>query len=44
MRESAYDSAIRKFEITSEGLKIDSTFTDAEATLTGVAHPHEENN
>ncbi len=44
MRESAYDSAIRKFEITSEGLKIDSTFTDAEAILTGVAHPHEENN
>ena len=42
MRESAYDSAIRKFEITGEGFKIDATFADAEAILTGVAQPHEE--
>jgi circadian clock protein KaiC len=41
MRESAFDSAIRKFEITSEGFKIDSTFTDAETILTGVARPRE---
>lgn len=42
MRESSYDSAIRKFDITSGGFKIDSTFTDAEAILTGVARPHKD--
>jgi circadian clock protein KaiC len=39
MRESEHDLSIREFAITDQGIKVDSTFTTAEAILTGVAHP-----
>lgn len=42
MRESAYDSSIREFIITNQGIKVDSTFTTSEAILTGVARPRTE--
>jgi circadian clock protein KaiC len=35
MRESAYDSTIREFRITAEGLKVADSFASAEAILTG---------
>ena len=37
VRESAYDTAIREFAITEEGLKVAATFQSAEAVLTGIA-------
>jgi circadian clock protein KaiC len=37
LRDSAYDSAIREFRITEQGLAVAATFESAEAVLTGVA-------
>ena len=37
MRESGYDSAIREFRITDQGITVAPTFTSAQAILTGVA-------
>jgi circadian clock protein KaiC len=37
VRESAYDPAIREFEITDRGINVAATFESAEAILTGVA-------
>jgi circadian clock protein KaiC len=39
MRESGYDPAIREFRITDNGIEVASTFTSAEAILTGIARP-----
>lgn len=39
MRESAYDSTIREFKISSGGIEVASTFESAEAILTGLARP-----
>ncbi len=39
LRESGYDSTIREFKITAQGLDVASTFASAEAILTGIAHP-----
>ena len=39
VRESDYDSAIRAFRITGQGIAVDATFDGAEAVLTGVARP-----
>jgi circadian clock protein KaiC len=38
-RESAYDTAIREFTISSGGIDVASTFESAESILTGVARP-----
>ncbi|GMT96072.1 ATPase domain-containing protein [Corallococcus caeni] len=37
MRESAYDSAIREFSISEEGIQVAETFESAESILTGHA-------
>lgn len=37
MREGEYDSAIREFRITDQGLTVADSFASAEAILTGVA-------
>lgn len=37
VREGAYDTAIREFRITAEGIEVASTFETAEAVLTGIA-------
>ncbi|NOK34804.1 AAA family ATPase [Corallococcus exercitus] len=37
MRESAYDSAIREFSISEEGIRVADTFESAESILTGHA-------
>jgi circadian clock protein KaiC len=37
MRESQYDSGIREFSITDEGITVADTFESAEAILTGHA-------
>ncbi|WP_375760305.1 RAD55 family ATPase [Corallococcus exercitus] len=37
MRESAYDSAIREFSISGEGIRVADTFESAESILTGHA-------
>jgi circadian clock protein KaiC len=39
MRESGYDTAIREFRITDQGLDVAPTFVSAQAILTGVALP-----
>ena len=39
MRESGYESAIREFRITDQGIDVASTFNSAQAILTGVALP-----
>lgn len=39
IRESGYDPTIREFRITDHGIEVASTFTSAEAILTGVARP-----
>lgn len=39
MRESGYDTAIREFRITDQGLDLAPTFDSAQAILTGVALP-----
>jgi len=39
IRESGYDSTIREFKITADGLDVASTFASAEAILTGIARP-----
>ncbi|MDQ2807935.1 MAG: hypothetical protein M3Z04_13660 [Chloroflexota bacterium] len=39
IRESGYDSTIREFKITPQGLDVASTFASAEAILTGIARP-----
>jgi circadian clock protein KaiC len=38
VRESDYDSTIREFRITDQGIEVASTFASAEAILTGIAH------
>lgn len=37
MRESAYDTSIREFQITDRGISVDASFTAAEEILTGIA-------
>ncbi len=37
VREGAYDTAIREFQIGDQGIEVASTFKSAEAVLTGVA-------
>jgi circadian clock protein KaiC len=37
MRESQYDSGIREFSITDQGILVAETFSSAEAILTGHA-------
>jgi circadian clock protein KaiC len=37
VRASDYDSAIREFQITSQGIEVAATFESADAILTGVA-------
>jgi circadian clock protein KaiC len=37
VRASDYDSAIREFQITSEGIEVEATFESADAILTGIA-------
>jgi hypothetical protein len=37
MRESAYDTSIREFQITDRGLRVAESFASAEAILTGHA-------
>jgi circadian clock protein KaiC len=37
MRESQYDSGIREFSITDQGILVADTFSSAEAILTGHA-------
>jgi circadian clock protein KaiC len=39
MRESGYDTAIREFRITDQGIDVAPTFASAQAILTGVAVP-----
>ena len=39
IRESGYDSTIREFKVTPQGLDVASTFASAEAILTGIARP-----
>ena len=39
MRESGYDTAIREFRITDQGIDVAPTFASAQAILTGVAQP-----
>ena len=39
MRDSAYDSALRAFAFTAQGLEVEATFAGAEAILTGLARP-----
>ena len=39
MRESGYDSAIREFRITDQGIDVAPTFNSAQAILTGMARP-----
>jgi circadian clock protein KaiC len=39
MRESGYDTAIREFRITDQGIDVAPTFVSAQAILTGVALP-----
>jgi circadian clock protein KaiC len=38
MRESQYDSGIREFSISDEGIQVADTFESAENILTGHAH------
>lgn len=35
MRESSYDTSIREFEITDEGIKVSNSFASAESVLSG---------
>ena len=37
MRESRYDTSIREFQITDDGLRVAESFASAEAILTGHA-------
>jgi len=39
MRESGYDSAIREFRITEQGIEVAPTFASAKDILTGRARP-----
>ncbi len=39
MRDSDYDTSIREFRISEQGIQVASTFQSAEAILTGTAHP-----
>jgi circadian clock protein KaiC len=39
MRSSGYDTAIREFQISSQGIRVARTFESAEAILTGIARP-----
>ena len=39
MRESRYDTSIREFRITDDGLEVAASFESAEAILTGHARP-----
>jgi circadian clock protein KaiC len=39
VRERAYETAIREFRITEQGLQVAATFDSAQAILTGIAHP-----
>ena len=37
VRDSSYDSSLREFHITSDGIRLEKTFESAEAILTGTA-------
>jgi circadian clock protein KaiC len=37
VRDSGYDSSLREFHITSDGIRLEKTFESAEAILTGTA-------
>ena len=39
MRDSGYDTALREFTITAQGIAVEAPFAGAEAILTGVARP-----
>jgi circadian clock protein KaiC len=39
MRDSGYDTALREFAITEQGIAVEATFASAEAILTGIARP-----
>jgi circadian clock protein KaiC len=39
VRESGYDTALREFRITDQGIVVAETFESAEAILTGLARP-----
>ena len=41
MRDSDYDTSIREFRISEQGIQVASTFQSAEVILTGTAHPAE---
>jgi circadian clock protein KaiC len=41
MRESRYDTSIREFSITDEGLEVASSFESAEQILSGLARTAE---
>jgi circadian clock protein KaiC len=44
MRESDYDSTIREYLISHEGLKVGEPFKDADQLLSGAAHPRQQLN
>ena len=39
MRDSDYDTSIREFRISEQGIEVASTFRSAEVILTGTTHP-----
>ncbi len=39
IRDSDYDTSIREFRISEQGIEVASTFQSAEVILTGTAHP-----
>ena len=39
MRDSGYDTSIREFRISEQGVEVASTFQSAETILTGTTHP-----
>lgn len=41
MRETIYDTSVREFRITNSGIEVAETFGSAEAILTGIARPRE---
>ena len=41
IRDSDYDTSIREFRISDQGIEVASTFQSAETILTGTSHPDE---
>jgi circadian clock protein KaiC len=37
VRASDYDTSIREFQITNQGIEVETTFESADAILTGIA-------